>query len=65
MPLAVHDVTLDGTKTFSTFTIEIEEYTTYYFVLKDCQKRYFNDYNNTNLSLYVNLHMLNNDKEMG
>ena len=65
MPLAVHQVLLDGRSTSSTFTIQIEDYTTYYFVLKDCQSRFIGEYNNSNLSLNIKLHLLNNDREVG
>jgi hypothetical protein len=65
MPLAVHNINLDGTATISSFDIEISDYKTYYFVLKDCQSRLLNDYDNPNLSVAVKLHMLNNGREVG
>ena len=65
MPLSVHAVQLSGETTTSQFVFEVEEYSTYYFLLKDCQKRYLVDYNNSNLELQVRLHLKNNDKEMG
>lgn len=65
MPLAVHALPLDGSITTSTFTFEVENYTTYYFVLKDCQSRYLSEYNNSLLSLNLKLHLLNNNQEVG
>jgi hypothetical protein len=43
----------------------IDDYETVYFILKDCQSRLINDYNNSNLSLNVKIHLLNNDREIG
>jgi phenylalanine-4-hydroxylase len=62
MPLSVHELKLDGSTTFSRIMFSIDDYQTIYFVLKDCSNRFINDYNNTNLSLNVKLHMLNNDR---
>ena len=58
-------MTLDGQARTSTFSFPVEDYKTYYFVMKDCQMRFNNDYNNSNLSLYVKLHLMNNDREVG
>jgi hypothetical protein len=65
MPLAVHQLTLDGQTTSSSFSFGVEDYTTYYFVLKDCQSRFINDYKNSKLSINLKLHLLNNDREVG
>lgn len=65
MPLAVHQLTLDGQKTFSSFSFGVEDYSIYYFVLKDCQSRFISQYSNSNLDLKVSLHLLNNDREVG
>lgn len=65
MPLSVHNISFDGSTTTSSVQLNIEDYKTYYFVLKDCQSRMINDYNNPDLVLYVKLHMLNNDREVG
>ena len=62
MPLAVHDVKVDGTITTSRIIFSTDEYEIVYFVLKDCLSELINDYNNTNLSLHVKLHILNNDR---
>lgn len=65
MPLTIHEMKLDGSKTHSRIMFSIDDYQTIYFVLKDCSNRFINDYNNTNLSLNVRLHILNNEKEIG
>lgn len=65
MPLAVHQLTLDGATTTSTFNFQLQDYTTVYFVLKDCQSRFLSQYNNNNLELHLKLHLLNNGKEIG
>lgn len=62
MPLAIHEVKLDGSTTTSQFSYGIQDYQTYYFVIKDCQSRLLSEYNNTNLSLNVKLHLLNNNR---
>ena len=56
---------MDGQTTHSSFWFQLEDYTTYYFVLKDCQSRFLSEYNNTNLHLNVNLHLVNNGRETG
>lgn len=65
MPLTIHDIKLDGSKTESRIIFSTEDYEIVYFVLKDCQNRLINDYNNTNLVLNVRLHVLNNERELG
>ena len=65
MPLAVHQITLDGQITNSVFDFAVEDYKTYYFVMKDCQSRFLSEYNNTNLNLHIKLHLMNNDREIG
>jgi hypothetical protein len=65
MPLAVHELKLDGTTTVSAFSYGIEDYTTYYFLLKDCHNRFKSEYNNSNISLNLKLHLLNNEREVG
>jgi hypothetical protein len=65
MPLAIHNIKLDGTPSHSRIIFSTDDYEIIYFVFKDCQSRLINDYNNTNLSLHVKLHVLNNDREIG
>jgi hypothetical protein len=65
MPFAVHQLKLDGNTTVSTFQYGIEDYTTYYFVLKDCLNRFKSEYSNPHIHLNVKLHLLNNDREVG
>lgn len=62
MPLAVHEIKVDGGITTSRIIFSTDDYEIIYFVLKDCQSTLINDYNNTNLTLHVKLHMLNNDR---
>jgi hypothetical protein len=63
--VGLHVIKLDGSATFSSFSFEVEDYSTYYLVFKDCQKHFIGEYTNGNLMLRVKLHLVNNGREVG
>lgn len=65
MPLAFHELKVDNTISESSMAFGLEDYRTFYFLLKDCQKRLLADYDNPNLTLNIKFHILNNGREVG
>lgn len=64
-PLIVHKLLLDGSGSISEINLEVEKSQVYYFVLKDCNKRFISDYSNQRMFISLKLTTINNGSHLG
>jgi hypothetical protein len=63
MPVMINQVRMTGQKDRDMFQFNVDKEETYYWVVKDCYQMFRKDYDNENMTLYVNLRPYNNDVE--
>ena len=64
-PVIIHKILLDGSVSISEFNFNVTKNQMYYFVLKDCNKRFISDYSNDKMFISLKISSVINGSYLG